>query len=29
MLKGQHNMAAFLAQSPMPIYRPTFEVVFP
>ncbi|WP_185045147.1 hypothetical protein [Pseudomonas brassicacearum] len=29
MLKGQHGMAAFLAQSPNAIYRPVFAVVFP
>jgi hypothetical protein len=29
ILKGQYNLAVFLAQSPTPIYRPTFEVVFP
>jgi hypothetical protein len=29
MLKGQRDMAAFLAQSPNPIYRATFAVVFP
>jgi hypothetical protein len=29
MLKGQHDLAAFLAQSPEPIYRPTGVVVFP
>jgi hypothetical protein len=29
MFKGQHGMAAFLAQSPNPIYRATGAVVFP
>jgi hypothetical protein len=29
MFKGQHGMAAFLAQSPKPIYRATDAVVFP
>jgi hypothetical protein len=29
MFKGQHDMAAFLAQSPTPIYRATDTVVFP
>jgi hypothetical protein len=29
MLKAQHDMAAFLAQSPNPIYRATGAVVFP
>jgi hypothetical protein len=29
ILKGQHGMAAFLAQSPEPIYRPTGAMVFP
>ncbi|MBD9546408.1 MULTISPECIES: hypothetical protein [Pseudomonas] len=29
ILKGQHDMAAFLAQSPNAIYRASFEVVFP
>ncbi|CAI8801103.1 hypothetical protein EMIT0194P_10201 [Pseudomonas serbica] len=29
MFKGRHDMAAFLAQSPNPIYRPALAVVFP
>lgn len=29
ILKGQYHLAAFLAQSPNPIYRATFAVVFP
>ncbi|EXF92238.1 hypothetical protein HK44_014665 [Pseudomonas fluorescens HK44] len=29
MFKGQNDMAAFLAQSPNPIYRATLKVVFP